>query len=76
MMFAGNIARAATVIFESDDVMLRAQQLLGLVLNFTIVFQFALYWNSKDHEKDKKEEVKKPSVYNKVNPLPDTKKTK
>ena len=75
MMFAGSIARAATVLFESDDVMLRAQYALGLLLNFLIIVQFGLYWNNKEGEKAKTE-AKKPSVYTKVNPLPDTKKTK
>lgn len=79
LMFLGTIARAATIFFESKDVMLRSQMALALAMNTIIVFQFAIYWNSKEPTAQPTPS-KKVSVYDKVNSKtetkPETKKTK
>jgi cell division protein FtsN len=72
-MFLGTIARAATVFFESKDVMLRAQMAVALLLNAILIVQFALYWNSHP-AKESKEQAKTSPV--KPMPKPDTKKNK
>jgi mannose-P-dolichol utilization defect 1 len=77
LMFLGTIARAATVFFESQDVMLRAQMGLALMLNAIIVIQFALYWNNKGENHDAKTHDKPKETPKKpVPPKPDTKKNK
>ena len=80
LMFAGSAARTATVFFESEDLMLRFQYGLGLLLGGIIMVQFALYWHHTEEKVDshkKTETPKKSSVYEKVNKSkPDSKKHK
>ena len=79
-MFAGCIARAATVFFESEDFMYRLQMGLALAMNSILILQFALYWHNTEDKYDKvhvkNSKDKKTSVYNKVNVKHDTKKQK
>lgn len=46
LSWAGTIARAGTVFFESDDFLYRLQFVVSLVMNSVIMVQFALYWSN------------------------------
>lgn len=55
LSFLGSTARLGTVLVESDDFMFKLQYIVGWVLNFLIIIQFALYWKStKKVSQDKK----------------------
>ena len=61
MNFFGTIARLGTILYETDDMMLRVQYLISFSLGLIYQIQFFLYWNSDadDKEKTKVEDSKK-----------------
>ena len=54
--WGGAMARVATVLIESDDLLYRAQFVTSAFLNTLVMVQFALYWNS-DKNKSKTSDV-------------------
>ena len=61
MGWGGAMARVATVLIESDDLLYRAQFVSSAVLNTMVMLQFALYWNS-DKNKSKTSDVELTDV--------------
>ena len=62
--WGGAMARVATVLIESDDLLYRAQFVTSAVLNTIVMAQFALYWNSdknKSKTSDAADAKKKPA---------------
>lgn len=47
LSFAGYIARLATVMIESDDILYKAQYMTGTCLTAILIAQFAMYWKEK-----------------------------
>ena len=47
LSFAGYVARLATVLIETDDLLYKAQYITGTCLTAALVSQFLLYWKEK-----------------------------
>ncbi|CAD8110906.1 unnamed protein product [Paramecium sonneborni] len=52
LQFAGAAARCFTILVSSTDGMLILLNIIGVTLNFTLVFQMITYWNSKKGKTD------------------------
>ena len=59
LAFAGVVARLGTVLVETNDFVLILQNVLGTVLNGTLVLQFLLYWKSATKKVGRKDIKKK-----------------
>ena len=70
----GALARVATVLFESDDPLYRAQFISSAILNTMVMLQFGLYWNNDNKSGNKTSDVELTDV-KKKKPA-DTKKTR
>jgi hypothetical protein len=47
LSFTGYIARLATVMIESDDILYKAQYMTGTCLTAILIAQFVKYWKEK-----------------------------